>query len=208
MGRTLWHGKLNLIRYVRKFASWTIVTIHISPVTFSWSEIRSKRKNRCPWPLSWILEPGRFSELDGPLTWHLRFEVHFQHLSISIRNPSFFLHLKYCRNLLLKFYFECFLISFDLFSWTKTFELLSFIVESFRPGPSLHPVPFGPSLTGKREFRFDFWEKNRIMQIIISNIIPQTVTKHEMSPSRQKCFFLIKQCLKSWKVMLHNLCIF
>ena len=115
-----------------------------------------EEKKRFSWPLSGILEPGRFSELDGPLTWHLRFEVHFQHLSISIRNPSFFLHLKYCRNLLLNFYFECFLISFDLFSWTKTFELLSFVVESFRPGPSLHPVPFGPSLTGKREFRFDF----------------------------------------------------
>ena len=80
-------------------------------------------------------------------------------------------------------------MSFDLFSWTKTFELLSFIFESFLTGPALGP------LDGQREFRFDFWENIRIMQIIISNIIPQTVTKHDINPSRQKCFFLMKQCL-------------
>ena len=36
------------------------------------------------------------------------------------------------------------------------------------------------------------------MQIITSKIIPQTVTKHDIKPSRQKCFFLMKQCLNSY----------
>ena len=87
-----------------------------------------------------------------------------------------------------------FLMFFDSFNWTKTFELLSFIFESFRTGPPFVPA-FWP-VAGKREFRFDFWENSRIMQIIISKMIPQTVTKHDINPSRQKCFFLMKQCLK------------